>query len=371
MADIEFSEEQAMLLETAENFCRDRAPIAVVRKGLSEIDTHDPQLWQEIAELGWLGISIPEAYGGLGLGLGEAVPIAEAMGRHLLSTPFLATTVAIQALISSASDAQREEWLPRLAGGAIATVALTEEDGNWNLNDVQATGTADGQYIALTGHKSMVLDAAAADLIVVSAKVDGATRLLLLERDQLPARAIVRQVAIDETRRCYDLRLDGAKVPTTALLPHTDLGAIEQAALLLISAEISGGMVGVLSLIVEYLNTRKQFDRLIGSYQALKHPTVDILLAAEACRSHLSHAATAIAAGDEHNAEVAVRMLKAQGSEAFAYAGDRAVQFHGGFGFTYECDAQLYLRRALWCQYQFGDDRHHRQLLAPLLLDAG
>ena len=125
----------------------------------------------------------------------------------------------------------------------------------------------------------------------------------------------------------------------------------------------------MLHVVVEYLNTRKQFDHLIGSYQSLKHPTVDILLDGEGCKSHVYHAASVMTEGDRTATDVAVRMAKAQASEAFAYAGDRAVQFHGGFGFTYECDAQLYLRRALWCQHQFGDERYHRQKLAPLLLD--
>ncbi len=144
---------------------------------------------------------------------------------------------------------------------------------------------------------------------------------------------------------------------------------MEQAALLVVCAEIAGGLSGVLHTIVGYLTTRRQFDRLIGSYQALKHPTVEILLAAERSKSHLYHAATTIGRGGRE-AAIALGMAKAQGSEAFAWAGDRAVQFHGGFGFTYECDAQLFLRRALWCQYQLGDERHHRRKLAKLLLPA-
>ena len=120
-------------------------------------------------------------------------------------------------------------------------------------------------------------------------------------------------------------------------------------------------------VIVDYLTTRKQFDQYIGSYQSLKHPSVQILLSMEACRSHLYHAATLLAGEDANAIESAIRMAKAQGSEAFAFAGDRAVQFHGGFGFTYDCDAQLFLRRALWCQYQFGDAAYHRALLGPQL----
>jgi len=147
------------------------------------------------------------------------------------------------------------------------------------------------------------------------------------------------------------------------------LKKIEYATLLLLCAEMAGGHAAVLNVIVEYLNTRKQFDRYIGSYQALKHPTVQILIDMEASRSHLYHAATIWNTATEDELEIALRMAKAHASESFAHAGDRAVQFHGGFGFTYECDAQLFLRRALWCQYQFGDEKYHRQLLAPLLLD--
>ena len=121
----------------------------------------------------------------------------------------------------------------------------------------------------------------------------------------------------------------------------------------------------VLEVIVDYLKSRIQFDRPIGSYQALKHPTVDVLVGLERARSHLYHAATVYGTPE---AEVALRMAKAASCEAFAFGGDRAVQFHGGFGFTYECDAQLYLRRALWCQTQYGDPLHQRKHLADLLL---
>ena len=165
------------------------------------------------------------------------------------------------------------------------------------------------------------------------------------------------------------MEVDALALPVEQLLDGADFAAIEHAALLLLSAEMSGGLSGVLHVIIEYLTTRKQFDQYIGSYQSLKHPTVQILLSMEACRSHLYRAATCMVQGDTAELEAAVRMAKAQGSEAFAFAGDRAVQFHGGFGFTYECDAQLFLRRALWCQYQFGDAAYHRNLLAPLLLD--
>ncbi len=369
MASIEFSEEQSMLLETAADFCRTHSPVDAVRKQIEQEQSTTPELWAAMAELGWLGVTIPEEYGGLGMTLADAVPILESMGRYLMGSPFVATTLAAQALITSGSEAQKNQWLSEIASGAAASVGLTEEDGNWRLQEIAATATANGETLSLAGTKCFVLDAKQAQAIVVSVMFEGAARLVLIQADQIPSGALMREVVIDETRRSFTFKLDGISVSRSQLLEGADFAALEQAAMLMLVAEMSGGLAGVLHVIIDYLTTRKQFDQYIGSYQSLKHPTVQILLSMEACRSHLYHAATVVAAGDDAAAEEAVRMAKAQGSEAFAFAGDRAVQFHGGFGFTYECDAQLYLRRALWCQYQFGDTAYHRELLAPLLLD--
>ena len=122
---------------------------------------------------------------------------------------------------------------------------------------------------------------------------------------------------------------------------------------------------------MDYLKTRKQFGKLIGSFQALKHPTVDIYVGMEHSRSLVYHASSEIDDGPlSAEAEVACRMAKAKASDTIQYAGDRSVQFHGGFGFTWECDSSLFIRRAAWSQQQFGDAMHHRKRLAPLLLDA-
>lgn len=367
---IEFSEEQAMLLETAMDFCSNYSAMSKVRQSIEEPTGFDEKGWRQMTDLGWLGIAIPEQYGGLGLGLGDVVPIIESMGRHLMASPFLATTLAAQSLVVNGTEAQKSKWLPGIASGSVATLALTEEDGNWDLTNISAKGVEVKDKISLSGTKTFVLDAVLADIIIASVSYEGKPVLVLIEKSSIPNENIQREVVIDETRRSYQLRLEGIDVAKSNLLEYSNFSALENAALLLISAEMAGGLAGVLNVIVEYLNTRKQFGRLIGSYQALKHPTAEILLAMEAARSHVYHAATLASSGaDPQQLEIALRMAKAHSSEAFAYAGDRAVQFHGGFGFTYECDAQLYLRRALWCQYQFGDERYHRQKLAPLLID--
>ena len=127
-----------MLLETAMDFCTNRSPIGAVRERIEEEKGFDPAEWQEMAELGWLGIAVPEAYGGLGLGLGSVVPVVESMGRALLGSPFFATTLAAQALTDGGSEEQKQTWLPKLATGMVGTVALIEEDGDWDLSNVSA-----------------------------------------------------------------------------------------------------------------------------------------------------------------------------------------------------------------------------------------
>jgi acyl-CoA dehydrogenase len=367
--EISFTQEQGMLLDTATDFCGQHSTIALVRSRLQDDQSLPADIWQAIVELGWTGITIPEAHGGLGLGFSELVPVVEAMGRHLMATPLVGSALVAHGLKLAGSDAQKQRWLPQIAAGSIATLALLESDGSWVLDAPGALGEINGELLQLSGTKCFVQDATLASLILVSVVIEGQARLVLLERSMIPTAALHREVVIDDTRRCFQLTLEGITVPVEQILPQTCLVELEQAAMLLLSAEMAGGHASVLNLVVDYLKTRKQFDKLIGSYQALKHPTVDVLIGLEASRSHLYHAATMIDGDDAREADIAVRMAKAVASEGFAFAGDRAIQFHGGFGFTFECDAQLYLRRALYCQYQFGDESYQRTRLAPLLLD--
>jgi acyl-CoA dehydrogenase len=367
---IHFSDEQAMLLEAATSFCRDQSPTSAVRARFGSETGFDPAHWQAMVDMGWLGIAVPEAHGGSGLGLGACAVLAEPLGRHLLHTPFVATQLAIQGLVAGGSAAQQAEWLPRLAVGAVGTVALFEDDGDWDLSalESQARGAAGGA--TLTGRKTLVADAAVADLVLASVQLNGAPALALLTRADVAGR-LQRETVIDETRRSFGLALDGLTVPADRLITGAAaiqaLEAIRQAAWLLAAAEAAGSIAGALAVTVDYLNTRNAFGRKIGSYQALKHGCADILCQLERVRSHVYHAATQLADGQD--AEIALRMAKAEAGDAAVQAGDRAVQFHGGFGFTWDCDAQLYLRRALWLQPWFGDAGHHRRVLAGLLLD--
>lgn len=367
---IAFSEEQEQLLEVAINFCRDKSPVAQVRHLIEEEQGYDQTVWEEIVALGWLGIAVPEEFGGSGLGLGEVVAIAEPMGRHLMATPFASTTLACQALMVGGTDAQKTEWLPKICEGAVATLALSEAHGDWSLENINCTASQNGETVSLSGQKTFVGDAGVADLVIASVMLDGVPALVLLQKEQIGDDALARETIIDETRRTYRLSLDGISVPADQIMEVSKASAtlerLHRVSCLLLSAEMCGGTQAALDYVIEYLNTRKQFGKFIGSYQALKHPVVDVLTGLEAARSFLYYAAGVF--DDDEEGEIAVRMAKAQAGEVFSFAGDRAIQFHGGFGFTYDCDAQLYRRRALWCEHMHGDAQYHRDKLAERIL---
>ena len=374
--DLEFSPEQAMILDSSKDFCRDKSDIATVRKLIDSRSGFDADTWQEMIELGWTGIAIPEQYGGSGMSMGAVIPLVESMGRHLLCTPLLSTTLSAQALIRGASEQQKTQWLNKVAdGSAIGTLALLDnEDWGATVSKMQLNQSANG--LQLTGKKTMVMDAEVADFFIVSATANDTQTLVIVESKQLAKDAIKRKVCIDETKRVYDIEFTGVVVDQGAVLSNSlsTLKDIQLLGALLIASEASGAAAAALDCIVGYLTTRTQFGRLIGSFQALKHPTVEILMEMDAARTLIYHAATLLdhqgpGATINEDTEVACRMAKAQASEALLFAGDRAVQFHGGMGFTHECDAQLYLRRSQWSQQQFGDPQHHRRHLAPLLID--
>ncbi|MBT8473001.1 MAG: acyl-CoA/acyl-ACP dehydrogenase [Marinicaulis sp.] len=367
---IGLTEEQADLLEVATIFCRKKGSTEKARKLLDDGAGYDEALWREIVELGWLGIAIPEEFGGVGLGLTEVAPVMEQLGRNFVASPFYVTTLAAQAIIAGGSEEQKNTILPKLAEGAVTTLALAETNNDWTLENIAATATSYGDRYKLSGKKLFVQDAAAANWIIVSVLIDGAPALAIIERDQLPDGALRREKIIDETKRSYELSLDGVTISSDTIMDRGKTGAalkhIDLTANLLASAEMIGGCQAVIDYTIEYLTTRKQFGKLIGSYQALKHPTVDAFVGYEQARSHLYSAAYCF--NEQGAGEIAVRMAKEQAVKAYSFAADRSIQFHGGFGFTYDCDAQLHRRRAIWHASQFGDAAWQRARLAELLL---
>ena len=213
--------------------------------------------------------------------------------------------------------------------------------------------------------QALCLDAGVADIFVAVANEGGAPVLAIVERDALDEERS-RQTLIDLTKRAANVDFSGV-VPAQVLRGESVATALRDTLLLgalFTAAETAGAADKCLRSITEYLKTRKQFGKLIGSYQALKHPTVDIYVGMENARSFVYHGATVV--GDEAlsvDAEVACRMAKVSADDVMVYAGDRSVQFHGGFGFTWECDSTLFIRRAQWAQQMYGGALHHRKRL--------
>jgi alkylation response protein AidB-like acyl-CoA dehydrogenase len=320
-------------------------------------------------DLGWTGINLPESVGGSGLGIAALIPVVEAMGKGLMGTPLVSTVLAAE-LIRRAGGVAEEDVLEDISGGCAATVAYLDAS-DWGGTNCGLLVSDEG---VLSGRKFMVPDAAHAQWIaVVGSTSQGDTVVALVSGSDVSAHAQEPHALIDLTKRAATIDftgikarrvLAGGKVPS-AIRDYLLIGA------LLTAAESVGSTAACLAGIVDYLKTRKQFGKLIGSFQALKHPTVDIYVAMEQSRSLVYHASSEINEGPlGHEAEVACRMAKAKASETIQFAGDRSVQFHGGFGFTWECDSSLFIRRAAWSQQQFGDAMHHRKRLAPLLLDS-
>jgi acyl-CoA dehydrogenase len=369
-ADLGYSEEQIELLDVAANYCRDKSPMDRVRQLMDSDTGFDADIWSEIAALGWTAIAIPEEFGGVSLSLAEVVPVMEQMGRNMLASPFTASTLAAQAITAGGDDTQKSAWLPKIAEGMAASLALYEAHGDWDLLHITASATRDGDSIYLSGEKQFVQWAQAAGLIIVSVMLDGQAALVMVTPDNIPAGALRREAIIDETKRSCALRLDGISLPASAIMDMDKAAAtlahIDLAAALLQSAEMCGGTQSVIDYTVDYLKTRTQFGNVIGSFQALKHPTVNAYVEYEKARSHLYSAAYAF--NNQGTGEIAVRMAKAAADRAYSHAADRAIQFHGGFGFTHDCDAGLHRRAAIFQASQFGDAAWHRAKLADLLL---
>jgi|Deesub1362A_J573_1020465.scaffolds.fasta_scaffold00298_34 alkylation response protein AidB-like acyl-CoA dehydrogenase len=369
---ISYSDEQAMLHETATNLLAKRCTFEALRQWMETPEGYSQELWRETAELGWLGIAIPEAYGGYGLGAPELVSVMEPMGRYLYPSPFLASTLGAQLLLWAGTEDQKRSWLPDIAKGQILiTVALMEADGSWEPHHVKDRAIPLGDGYELTGTKHFVLDGQNTDLLIAAFDLQGELSLFLLEPHEVSKLKKDPENLIDLSRRSCRICFDGLKVPGSALMTRDalhPLRKLHRLAWVLLSAEMAGGAEGVFQLTLDYLKVRTQFGRPIGGFQALKHPIVNIMIAIENARALVYHSAT-VFDGPEKEAETAARMAKAHTSDTYAYAVNRAIQFHGAIGYTWECNAHLFFRRAQWAQYAFGDAIHHRRHLAELLLD--
>ncbi len=372
--DFGFTEEHDLLRQSARRFLDERCTIQEVRRFSESAIGHDPQLWKEVAALGWLGLVLPEASGGAGLGHLHLALLLEETGRRLLPAPLLASALAGFALEAAGSEAQRARFEPAVASGeTLATFALCEEGGGWQAGEIRATAEPASGGFVLRGVKPFVMAGAHAGLVIAPFRLQSGE--LALFAVELPTERVrvESETGIDPTRRTARIVFDGARVAASARLDGAErtaaaaLHRVHVRGFAALAAEMVGGAESVLSMTREYAIARKQFGKQIGAFQAVKHPIVDVMIGVELARTHAQAAAAALDHGPD-TAEIPARMAKALASEVYAVAVRKGVQLHGGFGFTIDCDVHHYFKRALWSRAMLGDGAHHRRHLARHLL---
>jgi alkylation response protein AidB-like acyl-CoA dehydrogenase len=330
------------------------------------------ELWKRMAELGWIGLALPEAHGGAGLGLVELAVLLEEMGRVLAPVPFLSTVLlGAGAIAQGGSEEQKRRLLPELARGrARATLALLEGEERWDAEAVQLPLRRERGRLSLSGTKRFVPDAQVADWLVVAAR-DPSAQLALVLVDARASGVELRPTAtVDGTRKLAELRLDDVAVAADALLPGgaSALARVLDRARVGLCAEMLGGAERVLQMSVAYAKSREQFGRPIGSFQAIQHRCADMLVALESARSATWYAAWALET-EAPDADVAAAIAKALLSEAGPRIAGDGIQIHGGLGFTWEQDLHLYYRRALVSARLFGDAAWNRERIACRRID--
>ncbi|MEM0955944.1 MAG: acyl-CoA dehydrogenase family protein [Pseudomonadota bacterium] len=369
--DFGFGEEEAMLRDAARKFLADNLPTDALHKLVAdESDPHrsrdakwQPELWQQMVELGWTMLAVPESAGGLGMNAVAVAALCEEAGRAAFPSPLLPTVNATYLLAACGSVAANAS-LEAIVGGASATLAITNTAGSWEEADCDVQ-FADGK---LTGSAGFVQDAQKADYLLVKADNGNGLGLYWLARDASGVN-VAADAIVDLTRDQARVVFDGAEATEVSSDAVSALGQAMPAIWTMVAADMVGAGEWELQTTAEYARTRKQFDREIGFFQAVKHPLVDGMVEIDQSRSLVYNAACAI----DHEPGRATRyahMAKSSASDMASFVSGRAVQFHGGIGFTWECYVHLYFKRQNHNAVLWGDGAWHRARLAADLMDA-
>lgn len=363
--NFEFSEDQKFVQQTAREYLSEQASLDLCRTILDSDEAYSADLWKGVAEMGWLGAAVPEQYGGAGLGHLELSLIAEEIGRSLAPIPFSGSVyLATEALVLFGTDAQKEQYLPRLVSGElIGTFAFAEGLGEPDLTDQ----TTEFSGATVSGKKSPVIDGAVADLVVVLAKHGDAFSLVLVDGE---GEGVSRQVlgSLDPSRPLASFEFD--KTPAE-LLGVAGQGAVYSERLLdraavLLAFEQVGGADRALEITREFTMGRYAFGRPVASFQVLKHRMVDWYGAIEMARSNAYYGAWALH-HDNDELSVAACIARVAACEAIDLAGEEIIQMHGGVGFTWEYDCHLFYKRSKLLSLGIGSAAHWRELLIQRL----
>ncbi len=369
--DLGLNETQQMLKNSAREFLQAECPDTYVRAMEEDARGYTPDMWQKIAEQGWLGLIFPEEYGGVGLTYLDLSVLLEEMGRALLPGPFFSTIVmGGMAIMDAGTDEQKRRLLPQICDGQhIVTLALTEPSARWDAAGIQtaAAQNADGSW-TLNGTKLFVPNAHVADTYIVAARTGDSERDITLffvpgDADGV-TQTLLKTIASD---RQSEITLDGVSLPAEAALGEVNKGwdTIEKVlawGAIGKCAEMVGGAEQVLEMTVEYAKQRTQFGRPIGSFQAIQHHCANMATDVEGSRYITYQAAWLLSEGEAAAQEVA--MAKAWVSDAYRRICALGHQCHGAIGFTKEHNMQLYSRRAKAAELAFGDTDFHLETVA-------
>ena len=367
------NDEQKMLSKTAHEFIRERAPAARIRTFRDSGDElgFSREIWTEMAELGWLGLQIPEEYDGLGLGFFDLCVVLEQSGRELMPEPFVSTLLlGTQTLLLGGTEAQKQAFLPAIAtGDTLVTVGYDEAGSHGDVSKVATVARRSADGFDLSGEKLQVLDGHLADRIIVSAATSDLGYTLFLVDPAHAGVTITRQSRIDGLNAAI-VRLDGVSVQDDDIVGELDGGAtllqrtFDRAAVGL-SAQMLGASEQAFADTIEYIKEREQFGVPIGSFQALQHRAVSVYTEIALTRSVVLAAARAIDEAPDDVPRLA-SLAKATASETFMHAAKEAIQMHGGIGVTDEHDIGFYMKRAQATYMTFGKPSQHRQRWAEL-----
>ena len=369
--------EQQLLRDNAREFVRTHAPVSHLRRlrdgaagsGFSR------ELWGQMADFGWPGSVVPEAYGGMGLGHTELAIVMEECGRTLAPAPFLSSVLlGAGVVLAAGSDAQKQALLPKLCSGELLLALAFEENSRFLPYHVACKAERSGSSYRLQGQKRFVLDGHAAQHWIVSARTSGAAddragiSLFLVDPTRTGVRA--ERVPLLDGSIAVQCVFEDLEVPSADVIGSLDAGAdilgpVLDRASICLGATLLGVITQAYETTLEYLKTRVQFDVPIGSFQALQHRAVDMFCELELCKSLVAEAVTAT---DAARADVPAlaSAVKARLTDASRWITREAVQMHGGIGMTDEHDIGLYLKRAALAELTLGDSAYHRDRFATL-----
>ncbi|MFH1625813.1 MAG: acyl-CoA dehydrogenase family protein [Pseudomonadota bacterium] len=370
--DFSLNEEQEILRSMTRNFLSAECPKSFVKEMEHDERGYSLDVWKKMAELGWMGVILPEKYGGMEGNFLDCAVLMEEMGRVCLPGPFFATVVlGGMSLLEGGNEKQKERFLPKVANGeTILTLALTEASGSYEPGAIETRSSKTKDGYTIDGAKLFVSDAHVADYIIVASRTregknrDGIT--LFIVDAKSPGITITPLKTIAGDKQC-EVTFDGVTVGDDTIVGAVDKGwniieAVWPRIVVARCAEMVGGAQAALEMTVNYAKEREQFGRPIGTLQAVQHYCADMVGDVDGCRYITYQAAWMLSCGFRCDKEVA--MAKAWCSEAFRRVTAKGHQVHGAIGFTEEHDLHLYYKRAKAWELFFGDSNFHREIVA-------